>query len=61
VLGYAIGHVAKQGGGVLWCQARVPARRFYERAGFVPAGAEWLEPQIGPHIAMWREVAAEPA
>jgi predicted GNAT family N-acyltransferase len=59
VLGQAIRHVAERGGGLLWCNARVPARRFYERAGFAAVGAEWDEPQIGPHVVMWREV--EPA
>jgi GNAT superfamily N-acetyltransferase len=48
--------VAEQGGGVLWCNARVPARTFYERAGFSPVGAEWDEPHIGPHLTMWRLV-----
>jgi predicted GNAT family N-acyltransferase len=56
VLGQAIRHVAEHGGGLLWCNARVPARRFYERAGFAAVGAEWDEPQIGPHVVMWREV-----
>lgn len=55
----AVEHVAGQGGGVLWCHARVPARRFYERAGFTAAGPEWDEPNIGPHVVMRREV--EPA
>jgi GNAT superfamily N-acetyltransferase len=59
LLGRVIGHVAAQGGGVLWCHARAPARRFYERAGFTAAGAEWDEPPIGRHVVMWREV--EPA
>jgi predicted GNAT family N-acyltransferase len=57
VLGQAIRQVAEHGGGLLWCNARVPARRFYERAGFTAVGAEWDEPLIGPHVVMWREVA----
>jgi predicted GNAT family N-acyltransferase len=57
LLRQAIEHVAGQGGGVLWCQARVPARRFYERAGFSATGPEWDEPHLGPHVVMWREVA----
>jgi predicted GNAT family N-acyltransferase len=52
-----IEHVAAHGGGLLWCYARVPAQAFYQRAGFVPVGETWEEPRIGPHIAMWREVA----
>lgn len=56
VLRHAIGHVAMRGGGLLWCNARIPARRFYERGGFAALGAEWVEPHSGPHVAMWRDV-----
>jgi GNAT superfamily N-acetyltransferase len=54
VLAVALDHVVAAGGGLVWCHARVPARRFYERAGFVPHGEEWLDPEIGPHLAMAR-------
>lgn len=47
-------HAIDQGGGVLWCNARTPAQRFYERAGLVTYGAVWVDPEIGPHIRMWR-------
>ncbi len=58
VLGAAIDHVADNGGGLVWCHARTPARSLYERAGFAAYGDVWDEPVIGPHIGMWREVAA---
>ena len=58
VLAAAIGHVAEQGGGVLWCNARIPAQRFYERAGFAAVGDPWVDPEIGPHVVMWRSVDA---
>ncbi len=48
-------HVRARGGTLVWCQARVPARRFYEREGFAAQGEEWVDPEIGPHIGMWRE------
>jgi GNAT superfamily N-acetyltransferase len=56
VLDAIVGHVRAGGGGLLWCNARVPAVPFYERAGFVTRGAAWEEPDIGPHIAMERVV-----
>jgi GNAT superfamily N-acetyltransferase len=56
VLGAVLDHVRGQGGALVWCNARTPARRFYERAGFVPHGEPWEDPDIGPHIAMWREL-----
>jgi GNAT superfamily N-acetyltransferase len=53
VLGRLIGHVAEHGGGLLWCNARVPAVNLYRRAGFVKHGPEWDDPAIGPHVVMW--------
>ncbi len=29
---------------------------FYERSGFATRGKSWVDPEIGPHVAMWREV-----
>jgi GNAT superfamily N-acetyltransferase len=54
VLAAALGHVADAGGTLVWCHARTPAQRFYERAGFAPYGEPWEEPVIGPHIRMAR-------
>jgi GNAT superfamily N-acetyltransferase len=51
-----IGHVSAEGGGLLWCHARTPALEFYRRSGFVTWGEPWIEPQIGPHVVMWRLV-----
>lgn len=53
-----LAHVAHSGGGILWCNARVPARRLYERGGMEPWGDVWEEPKIGPHIVMWRRLPA---
>jgi GNAT superfamily N-acetyltransferase len=61
VLDAIIEHVRARGGGLLWCNARVPAVQFYERAGFVTRGAVWEEPVIGPHVAMARRVEASAA
>lgn len=54
VLDAVLAHVAGAGGEVVWCNARTPARRFYERAGFAVHGDPWDDPEIGPHVAMWR-------
>jgi GNAT superfamily N-acetyltransferase len=56
VLAAVIEHVAGHGGGLLWCNARLPAVEFYRRAGFETRGDAWEEPMIGPHIAMARVV-----
>jgi GNAT superfamily N-acetyltransferase len=56
VLAAVVDHVAAQGGTLVWCNARTPARRFYERAGFRTHGEPWEDPELGPHIAMWRPV-----
>jgi predicted GNAT family N-acyltransferase len=56
VLDAVVAHVAAHGGGLLWCNARIPACLFYERAGFVRRGEPWTDPDLGPHVAMWRQV-----
>ncbi len=56
VLGRVIETVRDRGGLVLWCNARVRAQPFYERAGLTVIGEPWVDPQIGPHVRMWREL-----
>ena len=56
VLRASIAHVALEGGRLIWCNARTPARSFYQREGFTVEGDEWDDPHIGPHVAMWRHV-----
>ncbi len=48
--------VGRLGGGLIWCNARSPAARFYERAGFRRVGGTWDDPQFGPHVRMVRQV-----
>jgi GNAT superfamily N-acetyltransferase len=59
VLAKALAFVVAEGGEVVWCNARTPAQRFYERAGFVTHGEPWDDPAIGPHVAMWRDLRRE--
>ncbi len=59
LLAAALAHAVDHGAQVVWCHARAPARRFYERAGFVAHGDEWLEADIGPHVAMSRDVGRD--
>jgi GNAT superfamily N-acetyltransferase len=56
VLDALVAHAAERGGGVLWCNARTPAQSFYERAGLATRGDEWVDPEIGPHVVMWRHL-----
>jgi GNAT superfamily N-acetyltransferase len=56
LLAEVVGHVWAAGGGLLWCQARTPALSFYRRGGFHTRGDPWVDPEIGPHIAMERTV-----
>jgi GNAT superfamily N-acetyltransferase len=56
VLNAALDHVAAESGGLLWCNARVGAIGFYERAGFSAWGDVWVIPGIGPHVVMWRRI-----
>lgn len=54
ILDALLGHVASHGGGLVWCNARVPAQGLYGRVGFVTRGEVFDIPGIGPHIRMWR-------
>jgi GNAT superfamily N-acetyltransferase len=56
VLRAVIAHVAGSGGGLLWCNARVSALGLYERCGLARRGEIWEEPEIGPHVVMWRVI-----
>lgn len=56
VLRTAVDLVASSGGTLIWCNARVSALGFYQRAGFTATGDPWDEPGIGPHVRMSRPV-----
>ena len=56
VLKAVFDHVAAAGGDLLWCNARMSAVAFYERAGFRTWGPEWVIRSIGPHVVMWRRI-----
>ncbi|MCW3019870.1 MAG: family N-acetyltransferase, partial [Solirubrobacterales bacterium] len=45
-------HALAAGAQRIWCNARTPARRFYERAGFGVISEEFELPMIGPHLVM---------
>jgi GNAT superfamily N-acetyltransferase len=45
-------HAREQGARRLWCNARVGARRFYERAGWRAEGEPFEIAGIGPHYVM---------
>jgi len=45
-------HARERGGRRAWCNARTPARAFYERAGWSAEGEEFEIEEIGPHFLM---------
>ena len=47
-----IAHARAHGAARIWCNARVPAKRLYERGGFVCVSAVFELPRIGPHVVM---------
>ena len=38
--------------GLLWCNARVPAVRFYEKNGWTVVSEQFEVPTAGPHVKM---------
>jgi GNAT superfamily N-acetyltransferase len=59
VLAAVLAYVVASGGGLVWCNARARAVDFYQRAGMETTGEPWEEPVIGPHIAMFIDIAGE--
>jgi len=52
ILDRLVEHAIQQGATRVWCNARTPALRLYERAGFEPESEEFEIPGIGPHFVM---------
>jgi GNAT superfamily N-acetyltransferase len=50
-------HARERGGCRLWCNARLPARSFYERAGFLAEGEAFELEGIGAHLIMSKQLA----
>ncbi len=50
-------HARERGARRVWCNARTPARVFYERAGLTATSGEFDLPEIGPHLVMELDVA----
>jgi predicted GNAT family N-acyltransferase len=56
VLDALLEHARASGGTSVWCNARVPARSFYGRAGFHACSDVFDVPPIGPHLVMERRL-----
>jgi ribosomal protein S18 acetylase RimI-like enzyme len=54
VLDALVQHASANGARRIWCNARIPARSLYERAGFNVTSEEFELPEIGPHLVMER-------
>ena len=56
VLAALVAYARAHGALLIWCNARTPARRLYERAGFTVVSAQFELPHIGPHVRMQLEL-----
>lgn len=56
VLREALQRVRAAGGSLVWCNARTGALRFYTREGFVQAAERYVDPELGPHVPMQRDL-----
>lgn len=56
----SLDHVARSGGGELWCNARTPVASFYAKHGFEVVSEPFDIPGIGPHVVMRRRVEPPP-
>jgi predicted GNAT family N-acyltransferase len=55
VLADLLAWATDHGGTFVWCNARVGAIAFYERAGFVTRGETFITDEV-EHIEMWRDL-----
>ena len=55
VLSALIEHARANGGRFLWCEARIGAISFYQRAGFATEGEPFVMEDV-EHIHMWRDL-----
>jgi GNAT superfamily N-acetyltransferase len=58
VLDELLRHARANGAASVWCNARTPALRFYERAGFSVVSEVFEIVPIGPHVVMERNLQA---
>ncbi|MEX2458979.1 MAG: GNAT family N-acetyltransferase [Actinomycetota bacterium] len=58
VLERLIEHARSRGAAEVWCNARIRAMPFYERAGLAAEGEEFDVPGIGPHRLMRRRLGS---
>lgn len=56
VLDRLLDELRLRGAAVVWCNARTAAVGLYLRAGFAELGEPWIDPDIGPHVRMWRDL-----
>lgn len=62
VVAAALDHVARTGGGIVWCNARERAVPMYRRAGFVGEGSIFTDEEHPiPHLRMWCRVPGRSA
>jgi GNAT superfamily N-acetyltransferase len=51
-----VAHAREHGASFVWLNARLPARRFYERHAFVAHGEVFDVPSVGPHVEFRRSL-----
>jgi predicted GNAT family N-acyltransferase len=56
VVAEGLARVARLGGDLVWCDARLAASGFYERMGFRAVTEPYEISPIGPHLGMVREL-----
>ncbi len=56
IIKHAEAVLKENGVAVLWCNARISARGYYDKLGFKSYGAVFDYPPVGPHIVMYKHL-----
>lgn len=59
-LAFALAELQRLGAGLVWCDGRTSALRFYHRHGFQTVGEEFETPGTGPHYRLIRSLGTAP-
>jgi predicted N-acetyltransferase YhbS len=56
LLSYALDELVKKKIELVWCNVRLMAVSFYKKHSFITIGTEYIIPEVGPHVLMYKSL-----